>query len=469
MESPSSLHIAMYPWFAFGHITPFLYLSNKLAQKGHRISFLIPTKTQSKMDHLNRFPALITFVPITVPHVEGLPIGAETTHGVPHSLVPLIMTAMDRTEPDVELLLRELKPDFVFFDFVHWIPKLARSLGIKSLEYSSGSPMTVAYNFSPARQAQLNGVVGREVSEADIMQPPPGFPDPSIKLHLHEARAWLKYRTLKFGSDILFRHRLLTGLSECEALGFKACKEIEGPFIDYLETQFGKPMLLSGPLLPDPGTSSMARLDEKWLNWLGGFEPGSVVYCCIGSEITLSKDQFQELLLGLELSGLPFLAALRPPSEVAESLSIEEALPEGFLERVGGRGVVYGGWIQQPQILEHPSVGCFVTHCGWGSLMEAMVNKCELVLLPNGGDQIYNARLMGNHLKVGVEVEKDEEDGLFTRESVSKAIRIVAEEDSEVGREVKANRAKLRELLLREDMESSYLDDFIRKLKSLLD
>ena len=178
---------------------------------------------------------------------------------------------------------------------------------------------------------------------------------------------------MKFGSDISFFHRLFRSLSECEALGLKACREIDGPFIDYLETQFRKPLLLSGPLLPDPSTSTKTTLDEKWVSWLGGFKPCSVVHCVFGSEATLRKDQFQELLWGLELSRLPFLAALKPPLGIKPS-SIEEALPGGFQERVGGRGVVHEGWIQQPQILEHPSVGCFVTHCGWGSLTEGLMN-----------------------------------------------------------------------------------------------
>ena len=465
------MHIAMYPWFAFGHITPFLHLSNKLAQKGHKISFFIPTKTQPKIEHFNCFPDRITFVPITVPHVDGLPPGAETTHDVHRSLFRLIMTAMDRTEPNIELLLHHLKPNFVFFDiFQYWMPKLACRLGIKSLVYSTTSPTTQALVVSPAREKQLNSIVelGRQISAADITQPPSGFPDSSIKLHLHEARSMLKSWNLKSGRGILLRDRLVTGFSECDALGFKACREMEGPFIDYLEMQYRKPLLLSGPLLPDPHTSTTdTTLDEKWVHWLGGFEIGSVVYCALGSEVTLSKYQFQELLLGLELTGLPFLAVLRSPSG-AESSSIEEALPDGFVERVGGRGVVYEGWVQQPQILEHPSIGCFVTHCGWGSLMEALVNKCELVLIPNAVDQFYHARLLGNNLKVGVEVEKGEEDGLFTRENVLKAIRTIMEEESETEREVRENRAKLRELLLRKDLESSYIDDFIRKLQSLL-
>lgn len=74
----TSLHLVMYPFFALGHLTPYLHLSNKLAQKGYRIS-LIPSKTQSKLGIFNLNPDLITFVPIIVPHVDGLPPGAETT------------------------------------------------------------------------------------------------------------------------------------------------------------------------------------------------------------------------------------------------------------------------------------------------------------------------------------------------------------------------------------------------------
>ncbi|XVF40401.1 hypothetical protein PTKIN_Ptkin01aG0110700 [Pterospermum kingtungense] len=86
--------------------------------------------------------------------------------------------------------------------------------------------------------------------------------------------------------------------------------------------------------------------------------------------------------------------------------TIESALPEGFQERVKGRGFIQGGWVPQQLILRHPSVGCFVTHCGSGSLAEAMVTDCQLVLLPHIGDQIINARLMDGDLKIGVEVEK---------------------------------------------------------------
>ena len=453
-SSSSSLHIAMYPWFAVGHITPYLHFANKLAQKGHKISFLIPTKTQLKFHHMNLFPDLITFVPITVPHVDGLPPGAETTYDVPPPLYPLIMTAMDRTEPDIQRLLQKLKPRFVLFDFTYWIPKLARGLGIASMYYSVVSAVTVAYSISKARH--LSGTL----SEDGLMQPPPGFPGSSITLHRHEARASIGLRATKFGGDVYFYDRIFTGLSECDAIGLKACREIDGLFVDFLERDYGKPVLISGPVLP---SRTVVSLEEKWANWLGGFESNSVVFCALGSEVTLSKEQFRELLLGFELSGFPFLAVLRPP-QGAES--VEEAIPEGFEERVRGRGLVHQGWIQQQQILEHSSIGCFVTHCGCNLLFEALVNKCELVFLPCRGDHVYNARLMGKMLKVGIEVEKGEEDGLFTRKSICEAIKTVME--GEVGREIRANRAELRKLLLRQDLESSYVDEFSEKLQALL-
>ena len=448
----TSLRLLMYPWFALGHLTSYLHLSNKLAQKGHRISFLIPTKTQSKLQALNLYTDLITFVPIIVPHVDGLPLGAETTSDVPVHLQPLIMTAMDRSESHIELLLRELKPDIVFFDFAHWIPKLVRSLGIRSILYAIVTPLTVYFS---------------STSHVDNMQQPgssfPVLSSSSIKLHVHEERALAALKTLNFGSDVLLADRLFTSVSQCDALGFRTCREIEGPYIDNVESHFGKPIFLAGPVIPKSATST--SLEEKWIEWLGRFEAGSVIYCAFGSECFLSKDQFQELVLGLELSGWPFLAALKPPCGAE---SVEEAFPEGFEDRVQGRGIVHGGWVQQLQILEHPSIGCFITHCGLGSLFEALMNKCQLVLLPHICDQFFNARMMSNILKVGVEVEKGEEDGLFTKESVSKAVKIVMEVDSEVGREVRANHAKLRELLSSEDLESSYIDGFCQNLKDLV-
>ncbi|XP_010262362.1 PREDICTED: UDP-glycosyltransferase 79B30-like [Nelumbo nucifera] len=452
-----TLHIAMYPWYAMGHLTPFLHISNKLAERGHRVSFFLPTKTQSKLNSNNLHPNLITFIPVVVPHVDGLPPGAETTADVPHSLHSLIMTAMDLTQPEIEASLRQLKPHIVFFDFAYWVPALARSLGIKSIHYCIISPVTIGYLLSPSR----NNISDVDLYESSLMHPPPGFPAAAIKLHSNEARRLALVANIEYGKGITFYERQNIALSDCDALAFRACREIEGSYCDYLETQFRKPVLVSGSVVP---VAPRDGLEERWVKWLGGFEANSVVYCAFGSECILSLDQFRELVMGLELTGLPFLAALKLPIGTD---TIEAALPEGFEERVGGRGVVHGQWVQQQLILEHPSVGCFVTHCGSGSLMESLVNKCQVVLLPHIGDQILNARMMGGDLKVGVEVEKGG-DGLFTRESVCKAVKMVMDEDSEIGREVKANHKKWRDFFLTEGIESSYIQNFVHGLQDLV-
>lgn len=448
----------MYPYFAMGHLTPFLHFSNKLAERGHKISFFIPTKTQEKLEALNLHPDLISFVPVTVPSVEGLPVGAETTADVHVSKHHLVMAAMDLTKPAIVASLQDLKPHIIFFDFSHWLPALTRELNIKSIHFCIINPATIGFLVSPERK-----LIQRDCLLDAFMEPPPGFPvSSSIKIHMHEAQVLAFISARRTDSDLPFLERLFISFSECDAMAFKTCREMEGPYIDYVEKQFKKPAFLAGPVIPEQPTSA---LEEKWAKWLDNFGAKTVIFCSFGSECIMEKEQFQELVLGFELTGLPFFAALKPP---VGAETVEAALPDGFAERVKGRGVVHGGWVQQQLILKHPSVGCFVSHCGSGSLSEAMVNECQLVLLPNIGDQVINARFMGGDLKVGVEVEKGEEDGLFNKDGVCKAVRSVMDGDSEIGKEVRDNHGKWREFLLSKGLENSYIHTFVQNLQALL-
>ncbi|KAK7306604.1 hypothetical protein VNO77_44553 [Canavalia gladiata] len=74
---------------------------------------------------------------------------------------------------------------------------------------------------------------------------------------------------------------------------------MEGPYCDYLENHMRKQVFLAGPVLPGPPTSI---LEEKWVNWLGGFKPKTVIFCAFGSECILKSNQFKELFLGFELT-----------------------------------------------------------------------------------------------------------------------------------------------------------------------
>ncbi|KAJ7981784.1 Glycosyltransferase [Quillaja saponaria] len=346
-------HIAMIPWVAMGHMTPLLHLANELAKRGHTITYFMPRKAQLKLQHLNLYPDLITFHTITIPHIDGLPPGTEIATEIPISLCPLLAEASDLAQDQIELAFRANKPNFVVHDNVYWMPHLAKQLGIKSICYNVVFAATLALVFVPGR----NFPKDRPITAEDLSQPPPGYPSSKVVFRGHEIQP-LMMITMPMGKNITFYERMPNTKSLCFS-----------PDQCYLQKHINTP------------------LEDQWDKWLGGLNPGSVVYCSFGSESILEKEQFQELVLGFELTGLPFLISLKTPRGCA---TIEEALPEGFEERVKGRGVVYGGWVQQPLILKHPSVGCFVSHGGPGSMWESLMSDCQIVLVPQIIDQVLN-------------------------------------------------------------------------------
>ncbi|XP_010433351.1 PREDICTED: LOW QUALITY PROTEIN: UDP-glycosyltransferase 79B3-like [Camelina sativa] len=444
----SRFHALMYPWFATGHMTPFLYPANKLAERGHMVTFLLPKKALKQLEHLNLFPHNIVFRSVTVPHVDGLPLGTETASEIPVSTTDLLMSAMDLTRDQVEVVVRAVEPDLIFFDFAHWIPEVARDFGLKTVKYVVVSASTIANMVVPG---------------GELGVPPPGYPSTKVLLRKQDAYTMKKPdHTIDVGPN--FFERVTTSLLNCDVVAIRTAREIEGNFCDYIEKHCRKKVLLTGTLFPEPDKT--IQLEERWVKWLSGFEPESVVFCALGSQVILEKDQFQELCLGMELTGSPFLVAVKPPRG---SSTVQEALPEGFEERVKGRGVVWGGWVQQPLILSHPSVGCFVSHCGFGSMWESLLSDCQIVLVPQLVDQVLNTRLLSDELKVSVEVVRENtETGWFSKESLRDAINSVMNKDSEIGNLVKKNHTKWRETLASPGFMTDYVDKFIESLKDLV-
>ena len=441
-------HVLMYPWFATGHMTPFLFLANKLAEKGHTVTFLLPKKSLKQLEHFNLFPHNIVFRSVTVPHVDGLPVGTETVSEIPVTSADLLMSAMDLTRDQVEGVVRAVEPDLIFFDFAHWIPEVARDFGLKTVKYVVVSASTIASMLVPG---------------GELGVPPPGYPSSKVLLRKQDAYTMKNLEstnTINVGPNLL--ERVTTSLMNSDVIAIRTAREIEGNFCDYIEKHCRKKVLLTGPVFPEPDKTR--ELEERWVKWLSGYEPDSVVFCALGSQVILEKDQFQELCLGMELTGSPFLVAVKPPRG---SSTIQEALPEGFEERVKGRGVVWGEWVQQPLLLSHPSVGCFVSHCGFGSMWESLLSDCQIVLVPQLGDQVLNTRLLSDELKVSVEVAR-EETGWFSKESLFDAINSVMKRDSEIGNLVKKNHTKWRETLTSPGLVTGYVDNFIESLQDLV-
>ncbi|MCO5559467.1 hypothetical protein L7F22_013067 [Adiantum nelumboides] len=110
------------------------------------------------------------------------------------------------------------------------------------------------------------------------------------------------------------------------------------------------------------------REDDRCMSWLDRQPQGSVVYASFGSIIPLTKEEVQELALGLEACGQPFLWVIRLMEGASDVVSM---LLPGFLERIKDKGLIVS-WAPQMAILSHASVGCFLFHCGTSSLLEAI-------------------------------------------------------------------------------------------------
>ncbi|CAN1832512.1 Flavanone 7-O-glucoside 2''-O-beta-L-rhamnosyltransferase [Linum perenne] len=203
----------------------------------------------------------------------------------------------------------------------------------------------------------------------------------------------------------------------CEIVLIKTIKEIEGKYVDYMSKLFGKEVVPVGGLLNEPKDKIEDTKIMEWLNkndrrilkWLnsGDHPDSSVVFVSFGSEYFLSKEEVEEIAKGLETMNkrLKFIWVVRFLPDQDEKVSLQEVLPERFLERVEGRGLVVEGWAPQGEILRSPRIGGFVSHCGWSSVIEAVVYGVPIVAMPMQLDQPWNANLV-EEIGVGVEVRK---------------------------------------------------------------
>nr|UYE98989.1 rhamnosyltransferase [Chrysanthemum indicum] len=454
------LHLVMFPFFALGHISPFVQLSNKLSSyPGIKISILAASASVDRIKSMLNPITTTQIIPLTLPHVDGLPKGVECTADTSPAGAELLKVALDLMEPQIKTLLTHLKPDFVFFDFAQWwLPRMACELGIKTICFSVFTTIATSFLIIPSR---LSHNASQTLEE--IKKPPPGFPK-TIPLKTFEAQNYT-YIFKSFHGTPSVIDRFITCLDGCNAILVKSCTEMEGPYIDYFSKQFKKPVLLIGPVVPEPHTG---QLEDTWANWLNQFPNKSVIYCSFGSETYLTDDQIKELALGLELTGLPFFLVLNFSTNLNSSEQLERTLPQGFLERVKDIGIVHSGWVQQRHILAHESVGCYLSHAGFSSVIEGLVNDCQLVMLPIKGDQFMNSKLIELEWRVGMEVYRRDEDGYFGKDDVFEAVKsVMMETEKEPAKSIRENHKKWKEFLQNNEIQSNYITDLVENLQAL--
>ncbi|XP_054778095.1 UDP-glycosyltransferase 83A1-like [Prosopis cineraria] len=180
-----------------------------------------------------------------------------------------------------------------------------------------------------------------------------------------------------------------------------------------------------GPLLPDEQNSSSSfwQEDQTCLDWLDQQPPRSVIYVSFGSLAVMDPSQFKELALGLDLLDRPFLWVVRPSNTNKPNGSY--VFPEGFK---GEKGKIIN-WAPQKKVLNHPSVACFVSHCGWNSTMDGVCSGVPFLCWPFFSDQFEDKEYVCNVWKIGLGFEKDE-NGVITREEIKEKVeKLIGDEE----------------------------------------
>ncbi|KAF9603331.1 hypothetical protein IFM89_034680 [Coptis chinensis] len=465
-EHKTNLHIAMFPWLAFGHILPFLQLSKSLAQKGHHISFI---STQRNLQRLPKIPPNLSpslkLIPFPLPHIPNLPQNAECTADVTPEQGQFLWEALDSLEEPLTKFLEDYRPDWIIYDFAtHWLPPIAVKFDIPCVYFNIFNASMIAYYGSASEMLREDG--GSRLIPEDFIVPPKWIPFSSnLALHFHEApkRGALLKRN-KSKSPV---YRLGTAIQGCEFMAVRSCIEFEGEWLRLLENELClKPAIPVGLLPPPILQDSGVEVDERWLSikkWLDKQRERSVVYVAFGSESSLTQHQVTELALGLEISELPFFWVLRTP-HVTNFLENELSmlLPTGFEDRVKDRGFITMDWVPQLSILAHRSVGSFLTHGGWSSIIEGLGYGLRLILLPLSPPQALNARVLVSK-NIGLEIPRNERDGSFTRDSVAESVKVVMVHKE--GELLGTKAMEMKKIFGDEERQERYMDNFDRFLR----
>ncbi|KAF7024758.1 hypothetical protein CFC21_037054 [Triticum aestivum] len=419
------MHVVMLPWLALGHVLPFTEFAKRVARQGHRVTLLsTPRNTRRLIDIPPGLAGLIRVVDVPLPRVDRLPEHAEATIDLPSDdLRPYLRRAYDAAfQRELSRLLEEeARPDWVLVDYAsYWAPAAAARHGVPCAFLSLFGAAALSFFGSPETLLGLGRHAKTEPAHLTAVPEYVPFPT-TVAFRGYEAREMFKPRMVPVDSGVSEDYRYAKTIQGCRLVGIRSSTEFEPEWLQLLGELYEKPVIPVGLFPPAPQQDVAGH--EATLRWLDGQAPGSVVYAAFGSEVKLRSAQLQRIALGLDAAGLPFIWAFRAPTD-----STSGGLPEGFEERLAGRGVVCRGWVPQVRFLAHASVGGFLTHAGWNSIAEGLAQGVRLVLLPLVFEQGLNARNLVDK-KVGVEVARDEQDGSFAADDIAAALRRVMVED----------------------------------------
>ncbi|KAF8751310.1 hypothetical protein HU200_012191 [Digitaria exilis] len=433
-------HIVAVPFPGRGHVNAMMNLSRLLAARGAAVTFVVTEEWLGLLRASTSSPApLAAGVRLrAIPNV----IPSEHGRGADHSgFLDAVNTEM---EAPFERLLDGLDegppPAALVGDaYVPWVIAVGNRRGVPawSLFPMAASFFSAYYNFDrlPAWLTDDDERApdsGEDVDKSDHRL-----------VHYISSQASSSIRLLDLEPLIhnkrTVKHILssISSIRNAQCLLFTTMYELEASVIDSLQSVLSCPVYPIGPCIPymtleDDRTMSNGNASQgDYFTWLDSQPVNSVLYVSLGSFVSVSASQLDEIALGLVASDVRFLWVLREQSPRVRDLIGDTT-----------KGMILP-WCEQLKVLCHCSVGGFLTHCGMNSTLEAIFAGVPMLALPLLFDQPVDARLIVEEWKIGLNLRDwASKDGLIGREDIALAAKRLM---SSVEAEAKAVRRRALE------------------------
>nr|CAD1834231.1 unnamed protein product [Ananas comosus var. bracteatus] len=396
------LHVVMLPYFAFGHVLPFLELGRALARRGHRVSLLAPAALLRRLPAPAGATPLLSFVALpplpTCPPPSPPPPTCPQTAPPPPEVArlppPLLRRVRRRLLPQARLRRPRLR---------RLLGRLLRLPARRLLQHLPRLHRRLLRPHQPRRlhrAAQVGPLPHRR-----RLPPPRAAPD------LPRLGAPQRLRRARVGpaqdGPRRRRHRRPAVLPGARA---RLVPAPVGP---------ARPPVVPLGLLPSTQAAdgNLSAHHPRIFEFLEAQKTGSAIYVALGSEAVLTAELLRELALAW--SSRMFRAGPRCGGGVPDALRVE----------LGGGGPA--------------------ARAGAGAA--AGVRRPGAERAGDGGE--------GR----GVEVERDEDSGFFSRSAVAEAVRkVVAGEE---GAKVRAKAKEVSKVVGDVEMQDKYVDGFVKCLK----
>ncbi|KQK16184.1 7-deoxyloganetic acid glucosyltransferase [Brachypodium distachyon] len=411
-------HVLVFPWPLQGHINSMLPFAVALAGAGVHVTFLHTepnlrraAATASPAARL-RFMSVPDGLPDDHPRSVGdlteLAMSLNTTGAAAYrALLDSMLSAAGSHAADAGAAVGVFPAvSCVVGDvFLPFTVDVAEELGVPALAFHTASACSVLAYLSLPRLTEL-GEVPVSVG-VDLDAPVRGVPGMEGFLRRRDLPSTCRRRPDTHGIDpalhILAGHAARS--SGARALIINTAVSLEAPALARIAPRM-RDLFAIGPLhamssAAAPASTSLWPEDEGCMEWLDGQADKSVVYVSLGSLAVISLEQFTEFLHGLVNAGYAFLWALRPDTVGASQSTV---LQEAVEAAANGKARVVD-WAPQRDVLRHRAVGCFLTHAGWNSTLEGIVEGVPLVCWPFFGDQQTNSRFVGAVWGTGLDMK----------------------------------------------------------------